>query len=56
MTPFWSGKTKVKVIRPRNAVTERRPMGRPTNFKLGERIEYDDLHHRRAMSKVKFIT
>jgi len=34
--------------------------GRPTNFKLGIRIDYDDLHHRHARwpqrSMVKVIT
>ena len=44
-------RSKVKVTRPLNAVTEDQPYlqnGRPTNFKLGIAMEYDDLHHRHA--------
>ena len=44
-------KLKVKVTRRLNAVTENQPYfgtGRPTNFKLGIRMDYDDPHHRHA--------
>ena len=50
-------RSKVKITKPLDAVTENQPYlrnGRPTNFKLGIRMEYEDLHwHRRWSVKLK---
>ena len=50
-------RSKVKVTRPINAVTDNQPYHWLTNFKLGIWMEYDDPHHWHALwpSKLKAV-